>query len=664
MNKKMKTFCKLGAVVLLLSLCLTGCDNLFEPPAAKTNDGKGLVLFQFGPSGSRTAMPTTLVYPYFELSFTPINVNTGTAFSYTKQELEANLGAAVIPYGDWEVTADIYDNNTAAKIKIATGNKDITVDSPSQSETIELKFLVGVAIGTGILNYTITSTVTKTPIVAGMSFLNLGGGFVPAPITPLTLNSPGTPLTPDAGYYLVTVTLTAGTTEEAVKAEVVHIYAGQTTELEFDFANDDFHDIAVPSSDITYSVIADGSNNPGYPTTKITFTFSGDVSTLVTGEGAITLTPNTGTVNKGTWVEITPNDGTKFELPVNTFTSGASVGVSIPGITGLTAAPTSGSPVTLYNVPNITYTVIADGSNNPGDPTTKITFTFTGDVSTLVTGESAITLTPSTGTVAKGTWTAVTPGTVYELPVNTFTSGASVGVSIPGVTGLTAAPTSGSPVTLYNVPNITYTVIADGSSNLGDPTTKITFTFTGDVSTMVTNEGAIALTPSTGTVTKGAWTAVTPGTVYELPVSAFTSGASVGVSIPSVTGLTAAPTSGSPVILYDVTDPPISGSATITFTVTDLGNMAITGSPTTITGTETLTLSADLSGITTFNPPGDTVNWRVDGFDEGEGTDEGGGIYSFTIKADDYTDGNHSVFLQINVGGAFYSSQEATFTVN
>jgi hypothetical protein len=112
-----------------------------------------------------------------------------------------------------------------------------------------------------------------------------------------------------------------------------------------------------------------------------------------------------------------------------------------------------------------------------------------------------------------------------------------------------------------------------------------------------------------------------------------------------------------------------SGSATITFTVKDLGNMDIYESGQTISKTETppysktLKLLADLSGITTFNPPGDTVNWRVGGFNQVEGTDEGGGIYSFTINAADYTPGRHNVILVIKVDGIHYSSQPAFFDV-
>jgi len=72
--------------------------------------------------------------------------------------------------------------------------------------------------------------------------------------------------------------------------------------------------------DITYGVVADG--NPG-ASTLLTFTFSKSIDGMGLVGGDITIDPDAGAgasagaATKGSWAEVSPNDGTKFTLGVS-----------------------------------------------------------------------------------------------------------------------------------------------------------------------------------------------------------------------------------------------------------------------------------------------------------------------------------------------------------
>jgi len=114
------------------------------------------------------------------------------------------------------------------------------------------------------------------------------------------------------------------------------------------------------------------------------------------------------------------------------------------------------------------YTVTANGSL--GEKTTQLTFTFSVDPGNITASD--ITL---SGNASKSSATLSGSGTTRTLSPITVSGSAtgSAAVSIPLVAGID----SGSkPVTVYNP--ITYTVIANGSSN--SKTTTLTFTFSAN----------------------------------------------------------------------------------------------------------------------------------------------------------------------------------------
>jgi uncharacterized repeat protein (TIGR02543 family) len=260
MNKNMKIFYKLGAVVLFLSLCLTGCDNFFEPPAAKTKtEGeKGLVVFRFGPAGSRTVMPDSFEFSEIELTLTPIDGEGGQETSpgddYTKADLN---GPVELLQGWWRVTSVFKAEIAGIETTIANGVEQDFLVGSSTAVTIELEFLL--SSGKGTFEYDIKTE--PVPEEVKISFTPQGTG-TPLIITIDDVNDLSSSMTGfknnvDAGYYLVIVTLKKQS-DEAVYTEIVHIYPGQTTKLEIDLKLADYH-----TTVDTYTVTFD-SNFPAW----------------------------------------------------------------------------------------------------------------------------------------------------------------------------------------------------------------------------------------------------------------------------------------------------------------------------------------------------------------------------------------------------------------
>jgi len=219
---------------------------------------------------------------------------------------------------------------------------------------------------------------------------------------------------------------------------------------------------------IAYSVAADGSDKPGDITTKITFTFDADIRNLKPAltKSNITLIPDDDDITIGAWNEVSGSNGTIYELAISEFKHGAEIDVSIDKA-GIVKEPKAGPPLIVY-AEYITYTVSSDGSSTPGDRTTTITFIFDNDIDDLDLDKDDIKLSADKGSVTKGTWTEVVPGIEFDLAISGFTSGAEITVSISKL-GIIEEPTSGSPVTVYNVaPPGTYTVTFDENYPTGN----------------------------------------------------------------------------------------------------------------------------------------------------------------------------------------------------
>jgi hypothetical protein len=184
-------------------------------------------------------------------------------------------------------------------------------------------------------------------------------------------------------------------------------------------------------------------------------------------------------------------------------------------------------PVTLTNF-------TADGSTSA--TTTKLTLTF----SAAITGLTADDIALSGVTVTKGTLSA--SGSTYTLGISDFTSGGTLTVSV-AKSGYTV---SGTPktVTIYRMTPVTLSVTADGSSS--QTTKQLTLTFSQAIDGLSASD--ITLSMSGVTVTKDTLTA--NGSTYTLPISGFTSGGTLNVSVAAKPGYTITGTPKTVTIYY------------------------------------------------------------------------------------------------------------------
>jgi hypothetical protein len=159
--------------------------------------------------------------------------------------------------------------------------------------------------------------------------------------------------------------------------------------------------------------------------------------------------------------------------------------------------------------------VIADGSSL--QPTTALTLTFNQAIPGLSADD--ITLSGVSG-VQKGTLSG--DGPVYTLPISGFSSGGTLNVSVAKL-GYTISD-SQKIVTIY-IPSVTFdNVTADGSSS--QPTTQLTLTFDQEIIGLSADD--ITLNGVSG-VEKGILSG--DGPVYTLPISGFSSGGTLEVSV-------------------------------------------------------------------------------------------------------------------------------------
>jgi uncharacterized repeat protein (TIGR02543 family) len=338
-----------------------------------------------------------------------------------------------------------------------------------------------------------------------------------------------------------------------------------------------------PVPDITYTVTANGSATAD--TAALTFNFSGTVTGLNADD--ITVSGGTGNVTKGSLT----GAGKSWRLWVTVNRAG-----------NITAAINKGGiedvekPVTVYKkdqpVPDITYTVTANGSATAG--TTALTFNFSGTVASLSADD--ITVANGTGSVTVGSPTG--GGASWTLGVTVNTAG-NINVSIDkdGIEDLV------KPVTVYKkdqpVPPITYTVTANGDASAG--TTALTFNFSGTVTGLLANN--ITLTGGTGSVTKGSITG--GGTSWTLGVTVNTTGdIKVSIDKDGIEDEQKDVTVYKPPITYTVTanGTAETGTTTLTFTF----SAAITG-----LSDNNITLTNDTGSVTKGSLSGGGKNWTL-----------------------------------------------------
>ena len=339
------------------------------------------------------------------------------------------------------------------------------------------------------------------------------------------------------------------------------------------------------------SVTADGGASQ--TTTTLTLTLSQAVSGLTADD--ITLTGVT--VSKGSL----SGSGPTYTLPISGLTAGGTLNVAV----AKTGFNISGSPKTvqIYYATAVTLNnVTANGGTS--QTTTQLTLTFDKAITGLASDDITIS---GVSNVSKGTLSA--SGATYTLPISGFTSGGTLTVAV----AKSGYSVSGSPktVAINYAPNVTFSELT-ANGNASQTTTQLTLKFSQAITGLTAND--ISLDGVTG-VSKGTLSA--SGTTYTLPISGFTSGGTLNVSI-AKTGFNI---SGSPkdVTIYYATAVTLNsvtadgGASQTTTTLTLTFDKAITG-----LAASDITLSG-VTGVSkgTLSASGTTYTLGISGFTSG-----------------------------------------------
>jgi predicted outer membrane repeat protein len=214
-------------------LLLSACANPFISPMDRKNPagGTGLVRIGTGAGAARTALPEA-VFDYYEYLF-----SNGGAFNPETPIVPGGDEYALSP-GNWEVRANAYMGSPGSGVLAATGSQTFVVTLGGEiAVTVALRPVL--SGGTGTLSASLAypagaslRSFTLT-LLAGTEDIDL------IPAAPEGEGSFARTLTLEAGYYAAGVVLTKDGIQ-AGKNEVVHIYENLTTNLAFEFTDDDF----------------------------------------------------------------------------------------------------------------------------------------------------------------------------------------------------------------------------------------------------------------------------------------------------------------------------------------------------------------------------------------------------------------------------------------
>jgi hypothetical protein len=364
----------------------------------------------------------------------------------------------------------------------------------------------------------------------------------------------------ERGFYLKTVLLMT------VLAVVMFIScSGSTSE-----------DLPI-STEVTFiKLTANGST--AATTTKLTLTFSNDITDLVSGD--ITFASgNTGTT-KGT---LTQTRTGVYELAVSGITASGQVTVTVSK-TGYTINNNSRTVQVYYYADSQDIAVWFNSLTANGSTTTattnKLTLIFDKNIINLAATD--ITITPNT--VIKGALTRTGTG-VYELAVSGITANGQVTVTV-NKNGYAISGSSRKAQVYYYADSQDIAVwfnnlTANGSTTTAT-TTKLTLTFDNDITNLMATD--ITLTPNS--IAKGALTKTGTG-VYELAVSGITANGQVTVAV-TKSGYTISDSPRTVQVYYYAASQNIAVS---------FSNLTADGSSTAATTKLILTFDKDITGL-------------------------------------------------------------------
>jgi hypothetical protein len=258
---------------------------------------------------------------------------------------------------------------------------------------------------------------------------------------------------------------------------------------------------------VTFSTLtADGSATQ--TTTQLTLNFSQAVTGLTAEDISLS---GVSSVQKG----ILSDSGPSYTLPISGFIADGTLTVAVTK----SGYNISGSPktVTVYYATTTTFNdVTADGSTT--QTTTQLTLTFGQTIASL--SEDDITLSGVSG-VQKGILSG--SGPTYTLPISGFTADGTLFVTVEK----SGFAISGSPktVTIYYVIAATFSdVTANGSAT--QTTTQLTLTFSQGIAGLTADDISLSGVSGVQKGTLSGW-----GTTYTLPISGFSTGGTVTVSV-------------------------------------------------------------------------------------------------------------------------------------
>jgi hypothetical protein len=518
----------LFACVIMGVFALAGCNNPLADTKQQGTDPavSGTVVVSIEtPAGSkeaRTIYPALDGFTRYELSFSggPVaheSLSGGNITSIT----------VTLPVGNWTITATAYSGEEDSRIASARGSTSVTIE---KDKSVQASITLGPIPGgpKGTLHYSIT----MPEGAEGKLILQPKTGEDETEI-PLTAGSDeeNTYELP-AGDYFLLVKLT-NSKGAAGKMEVLHIYSGMESKVEFSFTADDFIVAAVFNPTYagfrgavgdTASLTNDAAFNEAKGSNTAVFTIVGgdtDVATIDPATGKLTLV-GTGTIKVS--LKITTADGTithtgTSERIVVTKLFALTAGDPVPVLASDTTANVTFTGASGLSLSRTDFAVSADGTISSSETGVVVS----GDTVTVSVGFVPNTgATPKTYTVSiasdsptikKGPTVVITQAIRKELTavaaVDALASDTSAKVTFTGALGLSLsaadfAVSPGGTISGVAMSGETVTVSVGFVANTGATPNIYTVSIaptspkiTGDATVVITQAIRVGLTAGT-----------------------------------------------------------------------------------------------------------------------------------------------------------------------
>jgi len=244
MMRKGGVYAAFAAVLLVLAMLVTGCQEVPESWGYQHQAGKGAVQLNLGET-TRTIVPGTSISSFtkFDIQFTAIG-------SGAVSDSETNIPAANIA-GPYDLEPGVYDITVIGYIDTlgaATGtanNVNIYAGQTTPSGTIYMEAYdpaTASATDEGTFKWTISNSVTGlTSAVMNITAISgMGASSIPSvTLFSLTTSDWADFRSIQAGYYYVEFVLIANGSTRTFQ-HILHIYKGQTSEFTYTFDNSYF----------------------------------------------------------------------------------------------------------------------------------------------------------------------------------------------------------------------------------------------------------------------------------------------------------------------------------------------------------------------------------------------------------------------------------------